>query len=183
MAHNIKELNIHFKFVCEDFPFKQEPDETLNLTVKPSLSMHEMLRSDLWLRNTPISHHQVLVDDLVNSCVLIYDQTILEWKATPVTAGMGDGDTVLVLEKSFFSEEKFKCLSAKKVDIIHNFFKEPKYGIWSPLIPMLTECRMGHPNSGDQATCGFIMYCILTYLIPALKKELQKKIATKETHS
>ena len=107
MAHNIKELNIHFKFVCEYFSFKQEPDETLCLTVKPSLSMHEILRSDLWLRNTPISHHQVLVDDLVNSCVLIYDQTILEWEATPGAVDMVDGDTVLVLDKSFFYKEKF----------------------------------------------------------------------------
>ena len=143
---------INFAFVY-NYQDKLEPHEGFSLTVKPSFSINEILRRFFLSIEAP----KGFVEHLVNS-VLIYDQTILEWNATPAAVDMSDGDLVLVLDKSYFNKEKFKCLSAKEVDIIRHFFKISMKKIvkspnFLPLIPMLTECKMGHPNPGDQATC------------------------------
>ena len=86
--------------------------------------------------------------ELKSVCVLIYDQTLLEWNATPEAANIEDNAIILVLEKSFFANFKLKCIPAPHLKVICNYFirtarKNKERVIFGRKIPMLSACKNG----------------------------------------
>ena len=98
--------------------------------------------------------------ELTSDCVLIYDQTLLEWNATPEAAKIEEIEIIMVLEKSFFANFKLKCIPAPHLEVICNFFirtarKNNEPVLCGLQIPMLAACRkgerasaIGHLNEG-----------------------------------
>ena len=99
--------------------------------------------------------------ELTSDCVLIYDQTLLEWNATPEAANIEDNDLILVLEKSFFANlRKLNGIPIPHLDVICNYFirtarKNNEPVLCGLQIPMLAACRkgerasaIGHLNEG-----------------------------------
>ena len=105
----------------------------------------------------PSTGPEKMFAELTSDCVLIYDQTLLEWNATPEAANIEDNDLILVLEKSFFANlRKLNGIPIPHLDVICNYFSRTARknnkrinGLYGPAVPMLAACKNGERVSAN----------------------------------